>query len=128
MSTPLPSFPDIEAALLDLLAPLVATGHVGTTTPTDLAGTLPFIRLDVFSGTDDLITDTSRVAVDVFAAKRSDGIPLAEQVRQTIIAYPHVIGSVIIDRAGTLTRPAETPWDGTGVRRWSATYTVSARR
>lgn len=126
MSTPLAAWPDVELALLDLLTPLAANN--GTETPPDFTGLLPFLRVNRFGGTDDRVTDTASVSVDVFAATRRDAQPLAEQVRQLLLAGPHIVDGYVLDHVSTVSAPAEAPWENTSVRRWSATYRVSARR
>lgn len=117
-------FPDIELAVVDLLALLA---NAGTVTPADLQARLPFHKVHRFGGSDDRITDTARVDVDTFAADHS-GRVAAEAVRQVLLAGPHRVGAVVLDRVLTASAPVEVPYGGTGVRRWTASYQISARR
>lgn len=127
--TPLAVFPDVEDALLTLIADL---GDAGTFTPSDLKDRLPFHLVYRFAGADDGVTDRATVGIDTFDAKRQTGKPLAEQVRQLVIATPHVVvtdaGPVVIDFARTAEAPHEVPYGDSMVRRWVSSYVVTLRR
>lgn len=122
-------FPDLEVATKLLIADL---GTTGTTTPADLAGSLPFLRVVRFGGGDDRFTDSARIDIDAFEETRPVARLLAETVRQRLLSYPHVVSSdgltIVIDRVDTLTGPQEVPWGNPGLRRFTASYTLSARR
>lgn len=126
----LAAFPDVEELLLDALGDLVVdpSTQIGTSTPPDLADHLPFIRVTRFGGSDDRIRDLARIDVDTFGPTRAVAQPLAEQVRQRLLSWPLVVTGGVIDRAETLTAPAEVPWDNQQIRRWTASYTVTCRR
>jgi hypothetical protein len=70
--------------------------------------------------------------VDVFAANRSTGLPLAEAVRQRMTAAPHRVttttGVVVIDTVTTAQGPVEVPYGDSRLRRWESSYTVTLRR
>ena len=129
MTAPLATFPDVEDAILVLLEDLAT---VGTFTPADLKDHLPFVLAYRFAGTDDGITDRAVVGIDTFAATRDVGLALAEQVRQRIVAAPHVVevndSPVVIDTARTAEAPHEVAYGDSGVRRWVSSYTVTVRR
>lgn len=125
---PLRSFPDLEAAVAELLAPLVPDGHVNDSTPADLEARLPFLRMSAFAGSDDNWTDEAVMDVDSFAANRSDARDLAEAARQLLNAAPHHLTAVVIDRCQTVQRPSRTPWDNPAVHRFTGTYRITARR
>lgn len=119
-------YPDLEAVVVELLSDLAATG---TTTPPDLQTAMPFVRVQRYGGQDDRVTDAALVAVDAFAAVRSDAYALAESVRQRLISGPHQVGSAVVDAATTATGPNEVPWSSDQtVRRFAAAYRVTARR
>ena len=127
--TDLSPFPDLNQAVRAAIGDLVGgDAHTGTVTPSNLQGVLPFIRVQRFGGADDLLTDTARVAVDYFAATYADAQAGAEAVRQRLITRPLVTAPGVIDRVTTTLAPHEIPWDDPKVRRFTATYTVSARR
>lgn len=129
-------YPDVEDALTLLLAPLASDpDNTGTETPSDLQDRLnadnyagSFIRVGRFGGPDDGITDAGRYDVDVFAARRSVAVAVAEDVRQFLTAGPHVVGDVLLDEAVTNSGPSPAPWDDPTVRRRTASYTIAARR
>lgn len=126
------AFPDTEAVLRDALVDLVAScDNIGSATPSDLqtAGTMPYIRVQRIGGEDDGFTDSALVAIDAFAGDRTTSITLAEAIRQRLISGPNTVDGGTIDRATTATAPNEVPWsDDQTVRRFTASYRVSARR
>lgn len=124
----MPTFPDLEVALLDVLAPLVPnTDHLGTDTPSNLDVMLPFLRLDRYGGPWDQVSDRADLDLDVFAATR-------QQARSLLVAAlerlntEHRSGSTVIDSVTVTVGPARRPWINTNIRRWSASLTVTARR
>lgn len=119
-------WPDVEAALEDILEDLAPTG---TTTPAKLQETLPFIRIERFGGDDDRITDANLITIDTFAAVRADSKALAETIRARLLSGPLTTGSTTLDTTTTATAPSEVPWsDDQSIRRFSATYRITARR
>lgn len=129
-------FPDIEAALLDWLKatfPELADAdgkvdlHVGSEPPgPSLDARLPFVVVARVGGPDDFHTDYPVVDIDVFGAGRRQAYDLAEGVRTALLAKPQV-GGVTIDTVRTRTF-MRRPWDNPKIRRWGATYELSARR
>lgn len=124
MTTP---FPDVETAVMDLLEQWYGV-ETGTTTPSDLAAIVPFVRVSLVAGRDDRVTDYSVVDIDVFTQTRQQGYDLAEGIRTRLLDGPHQSGTVVIDKVRTETKPFQAPWDDTNVRRRLATYRISARR
>lgn len=127
-----PPFPDAERALGDLLADL---GTCGTETPLTLQDGLPYIRLSRTGGTDDLVTDTATVSVDVFAADASSAKNTAALVRQRLIRGP-LLADVsfatahgLVDQVRTAIGPQMIPpTDSDNLRLCAASYTVHMRR
>lgn len=127
------AFIDIEYALMDLFADLVADpADVVTVIPDDLQSRLAadrhVIRVRCIGGSDDRISDHPRVDVEVFGATRAVAKPLAETIRQRLISGGHRTAHGVIDRATTEVGPQEIPYEDPDVRRWSATYRLSTRR
>ena len=122
---PLANFPDVERVLGDLLADL---GTVGAETGTDLQTNLPFIRIRRLGGSDDVITDASRVDVDVYTTDASSGKALAETIRQRLISGPSKTAHGVIDRAWTEAGPQSVPAADPNIRRVIVTFRVSLRR
>ncbi|MCW2904925.1 MAG: hypothetical protein JWO67_7190 [Streptosporangiaceae bacterium] len=126
MPTDLPVFPDVEQVLMDLFADLAAT--VVTFLPADLQQRLPLVRVRRLGGGDDKWTDQPRVDVEVYAADRAAGMPLAKLLQQRLISRPNRTAHGVIDRAGTEVGPREVPYDDPDTRLFTATYRVSLRR
>lgn len=133
--TDLAAFPDVEVSLRAVLGDLVPDAdHIGVETPADPTGSLtwlPFIRVGVFGGSDNLITDTSRLDVETFAATRAEARDLAEAARQRMLnaGAPHVGAGFVLDHVVTDTRPHYVPYvDDPPPYRYTAAYTATARR
>lgn len=120
-----PAFPDIEGAVIALLSDL---GTADVDTPADLVGNLPFIRVRCLGGNDDLISDSSRLDVDVFALLRTDARSVAESVRQRLLSFPHSLSGCVIDKVTTTISPQEIPWGNPSIRLVAASYTAVTRR
>lgn len=133
--TDLAAFPDVEVSLIAVLLDRVPDAdHIGTRTPADITGSLswlPFLRVAVFGGSDNLITDISRVDVDAFAATQAAARDLAEAARQRLLngGQPHIGTGFVLDRVRTDTKPRYVPYvDNPPPYRYSAAYSVAARR
>ncbi|KAB2344878.1 tail completion protein gp17 [Actinomadura rudentiformis] len=123
-------WPDIEELLLHVLADLT-TGTVVTVTPPDLQQHLPVIRVRRLGGSDNRVSDTARVDVDVYAATRAEAHALGEAVRQRLLVAPHVVAGPsggVIDRVVTEVAPHSVTHPDPGTRRVTATYRTTARR
>lgn len=124
--TDLAAFPDVELALVSLLADLARTG---TQTPANVEDVLPFLRVACYGGSDDRITDMSRVDVDAFAATKAAASMLAEVVRQRLTGRPHLAGGAVLDRVRTGTKPHYVSYvDNPPPWRYTAAYSITARR
>lgn len=127
-------YPDIENVLIDLLERLFPAlaptdvRHVDTETPADLQGALPFVRVMLVTGADDGLTDRSVVDIDVFANSRDTAYAWSTDIRSSLTGSPHRVGSDVIDRVVTEEKPRQLPWADESVRRFGATYRISARR
>jgi hypothetical protein len=128
----LPGFPDAERAVCDLLGDL---GTCGSETPKALQSELPYIRVNRTGGSDDLVTDTANVSVDVFAASLDDAKRVAEACRQRFILGPYRSDASFrtdhgqIDKAKTLSAPLPIPpTDSDNLRLVTASYEISVRR
>jgi hypothetical protein len=131
--TDLADFPDVELALLAVLGDLVGgADHISVSVLADTGGALawlPFLRVTCFGGTDDLITDLSRVDVDAFAATRAAAKELAGAARQRLLGKPHVGDGWVLDHVRTDVKPHYVPYvDSPPPYRYTAAYSVTARR
>lgn len=120
-------WPDPDLVLRELLAGLV-TQEVVSVLPSNLGEVLPLIRARRVGGTDDRITDRPRVDVEVYAPTAAIAKPLAEQVRQRMLAGAARTNAGVMDRAFTEVGPRELPYPNPAVRVWAATYRISLRR
>lgn len=125
----LDTFPTpVEGMVRAHLLTVDGVSRVGTVTPSDLASTLPFVRVSRIGGTDDRLSDFARVDVDVYAASEMAGYRLAETLRQTLISGPARTSWGLIDRVTTEVAPRQVPYDNPAVWHVTATYRVATRR
>lgn len=118
-------FPDMQAVVREVVKDL---GSFGVQTDATLQDRLPFITATETGGSDNRFTDTTDMEVSVFTADYS-GKALADTIRQRLLATPIVTSVGTVDYSVTSIKPREIPWtDGATVRRWVATYRLSARR
>lgn len=125
------SFVDVEAALEEILADLVAADHVVTWTGTNLQELLadgPLIKVTRLGGDASRHTAVPRVDIGVYATTMADAKPLADRVLDRLVFRPHVTSAGVIDRTEVEVLPHEVPYDDAGIRLVTATYRISTRR
>lgn len=128
MTGPWRRFPDVQAALVTVLAGLAGgADRAGVETPPDLEQRLPFICVTRIGGASTDVNDYARVQVDVLGATYAQVEPLAERVRQFLTGPPIRVGPAVLDRVSCDSGPHEAVWSPT-VRRMSAVYLVVSRR
>lgn len=117
-----PNPEDLAAEILAHRAPVV------TFLPSDLQARLPLLRVRSLGGSDDEVTDISRVAVDAYAATRDQAWDLARGARHDLVDRPTATAAGLLDRAETEVGPQEIPYGNRAVRYVTATYRLHARR
>lgn len=139
MTSILAPFKNIEQAVLDLAIVTMSdripdATHTGTKTPATLADVLEFVRCRRVGGQDDRVTDFGVYDVDYFAPTYDAGERGAKILQGVLLGYPHRVGGtngaggVVIDYVFTERSPVELPWENEAIRRFGATYQLSARR
>ena len=129
------SFPDVEAGVLDVLAPLAPGSNE---TPPDLdrrlaavgdAAVAGWFRVRRIGGGDDGVTDAAQVDVDVFATSRQRAFDLARAARELLTDGPAPSApGCILDRVTVVVAPVEVPNENVRITRYLATYRATARR
>lgn len=127
MTTDWLPYPDLEAAVIELLSNFVS-GHIDVATPADLQNECPFIRVTRGGGADDQISDTGQIHVDFFDLKRTDAARLARDSHQRMIKSPHSLSACVIDRVVPSLGPINAPWGNPDIALFTASYAVTARR
>lgn len=120
-------WPDPDVVLRLLLADLV-TQEVVRVLPPNLEEVLPLIRARRVGGADDRVTDRPRMDVEVYAPTAAIAKPLAERVRQRMLAGAAATSAGVMDRAFTEVGPRELSYPNPAVRLFAATYRISLRR
>lgn len=122
--TTLADFPNVKLVLLDILT---ALAPASTDVPAGFDGSTPRLRIRVFGGADDTITDLPKFDVDAFATDELTADNLAEHARQLLISGPHATAHGVLDRVTTLTRPNVVAYSDTVVMS-TAAYSGALRR
>jgi hypothetical protein len=118
----------MQALLVVALETLTGANRTGTETPADMDTNLPFVRVRrTAPGSSDQVTDTGTLAVDVFTALYTDGVVLAENIREWLVGPPPPVRE--FDYVECSSAPQELPWaTASPVRRINTVYRVEARR
>lgn len=136
---------DLESAVMELLRgrfPVLQTPaggqlRVATEVPTDLStrvtSSTPFVRVSDIGGAGLGRTAMAAVIdVDVYGRSRGQARNLAADVQAFLESAPHstLVGDtyVLVDAVVTSMRPHRVPWVDSDIRRYYASYHLSARR
>lgn len=124
--------PDIEAAVVAYLAPLLPGAWVGTRRPfgTDWqSAPADIVRVSVVDGdpAKDLVLDVSLLAVEVWAADSVTAATRAGRVSALLDAWSGQQGAVLVYQCEA-TRPRSAPDPLTRNPRYLVTASVTARR
>lgn len=122
--TVLGAFPNVKQVLVDVLT---ALAPVSTSVPAGYDGSVPRLRIRVYGGLSDQISDSPRFDVDAFSTSEQTADALAEQVRQLLISGPHVTAHGVLDSVITETRPNTVPYSDL-VFNTTAAYRGALRR
>lgn len=135
---PTPEWPDLELLLLDRLMPVLKASldpdgardlHGGTDTPA-LDGRW-FLKLRVVSGSDDDVTETSRVDVETFAPTRAEASAFGLAARyemEALAGTGRPDGSGLIDSVETIQRPVWVNYSTPITHCFVGSYMVAVRR
>jgi hypothetical protein len=123
----------IRELVLSLALDGIETPHqVGEFPGSDLEKHLPYIAIEVVTGTADYFEQEPIIDVDVFASSRAEAKKVAGAIQLAFLQYPwsvQVAGrNVTIDEMRCNRLPVKLPWEDPEIRRQSATYQFSARR
>jgi hypothetical protein len=133
--TDLGPYPDARAAVIDVLADLVAASYAGPATLASIqAGSLPAVRVTRTGGSDDGFTDTSDIAVAVFAGDATAAWSVAQACHQRLTSL-RLSGNNqgtpdgLIDHVQVTQSPQlVTASDTVAVQAATAAYQISMRR
>lgn len=131
--TDLAAWPDIHDVLIADFADLSAK-VVGPKKPSnmqELVDAVPdatVILVRRVGGFDDMITDTPRVDVEVYARTYATARDTALAVQQRLLNFPRPTPAGSIDSTRTEVGPREIPNDDQTIRCVAATYRLDTRR
>jgi hypothetical protein len=125
-------FPDAAKTVAKILEPFVpatsAGARIGTRTPDNLTGRMPFIRVVRDGGPSDLVNDYAYLYVDVFSDNLNAAETLSEKIREKLTLERLRLGRVFLDSAVCTNAPTELPPWAPGIHRFESRYTVVFRR
>lgn len=122
-------FADVEAAVVAYL-PVQVPSLVGVSVelPNDLKTRVPFALVTRVGGSDDYITDTALVDVDVFGTTRVQALEAARAVHNAMMHLRHSsVNGVLIDLVETETGPSWVNWADENVQRYVMSYRIDSR-
>jgi len=131
------SITDVFKVLLPQGVPeLVTVGsvyRVGTSLPSGLDVTLPYVRVDRVGGRQEKLLETPVLDLDVFHSSRPLAVSLSETISTFLLGYPHAVvlpggRKVILDIIEQVSPPVEVPWDDSNIRRFLSSYQITVRR
>lgn len=106
--------------------------QVGEFPGSDLKDRLPYVAIEVVTGTADYFEQEPIIDIDVFASSRSEAKKVAAALQLAFLQYPWSVQvaerNVTIDEVRCNRTPVKLPWEDPEVRRQSATYQLSVRR
>lgn len=107
-----------------------ATGvRTVTVLPSSLESNLPIIRAQRGPGSDDKITDSPLVDVEVFAATEDAMWNLAEDAREAMHALAgKSVNGALVDSVTTATAPTDVDYGNPAVHRAVASYRLNLRK
>jgi hypothetical protein len=127
-------WPDVHSILFLLFADL-CDNVISPPRPEDYQDLMPLILVRRLGGSDDRITDTARVDVEVYVSEDPEAgggwqvaFDLAGRCQQRLLNRPHITSAGRIDTVTTESSPAQIPHDDQAVRLVAATYRISFRR
>ena len=132
-------WPDMEALLLARIVPRVATEllpedaemlSASTDLPAALAGSW-HLRVRVISGSNNSVTERSRVDVDAFAPTREMAYDLSSITRdilEGLAATAEPDGSGLIDAVSTTQRPVWVDYANPDIQCFQTSHIVSVRQ
>ena len=137
LDRPYPSIPRAVMALLKyempgLIETVISSWPADATQRATAPGALPLVRVAGLGGTTDETTKSEPIDVDVLTSTWSASDLISRQIEQVLMAYPHQVRSggpfAYLDFVTTIVGPQEVPWGDPNVRRFIASYRISARR
>lgn len=120
-------YPDIESVVIAALVGAELALHAGREIPSNLRYMMPFTLVERVGGPDDGITDSATVNIDVLSSSVDVAKTRSESIRDWLTGDTRSPRHPI-DRAETVAGPQEIPYGDSGVRRWTTSYEISARR
>ena len=103
--------------------------RVSTSTPGNLEDVLPYYRLTTVRGSDDGLTDSAIVDIEVFHRTRSEAADEAERIRSVVLDLGGRADSEghLVDQVTTSGRPIWLDYRNAAIHRYVASYEISTR-
>ena len=128
-------YPDARLAVIDVLCDLVAAAHTGPRTLAAIqAGKLPAVRVTCTGAADDMVTQTSDIALAVFAGDCDTAWATAQACHQRLTSLrlagnDQGTAEGLIDHVAVTQAPElVTAADSTAVQAATAAYQIDMRR
>lgn len=121
-------WPNVTKVTRTYLAAATGTRTV-TKLPSNLEAALPVIRVSRGPGSDDKITDSPLLDVEVFAADDDAMWTLAEDAREAMHALAgKSVSGALVDSVTTATAPVYVDYGNSAIQRAVASYRLALRK
>lgn len=120
-------WPDVEALAVAYLRTALGV-RVSTKLPGNLEAAMPMVRVTRGPGSDDGLTDSPLLDVEVFASNPGQMWQYAEQARQAMHALAgQAVDGVLVDTVDTAAAPTRVDYENPAVERAVASYRMGLR-
>lgn len=122
-------YADVEQLLVTYIpaaVPSLTGASVETTNK--LLEACPFVQVTRIGGSDDYLTDSALVDLDIFNTTRATASETARLVHFAMMHLRHTaVGGVLIDNVETITGPMWVNYQDENVQRYVASYLIESR-
>lgn len=121
-------YANAEAVLIAYLAPTPGIAGVSVELPQQVLTQLPFVLVTRVSGSDNYITDSATVDVDVFNSTRALAAVTARIIHARMMGLRHTaVNGVLVDNVETITGPSWLNYEDENLQRYVMSYIVESR-
>lgn len=115
-----------QLLLTQFTADLPGDDRIGTDTPGDWTGRLPFVQVRNLGGTRAFNLHRPRLAITTWAADAGTAEDLAGRIDDFFVyRTPLLVGLISVGLSGTTQSPAWQPYDNPAVTRYGGVYRLS---
>jgi hypothetical protein len=122
-------YADAEAVVVAYLtASVPGLAGVSVELPNDVNSNVPFVQVTRVGGSDDYVTDSAIIDLDVFGLTRVQASDASRLVHNAMMRLRHTaVNGVLIDLVETQTGPMWVNWGDENLERYVMSYRIDSR-